>query len=333
MPSREKLLEIIRLQTDMAALGLDLGGVMALVVDRALPLMGADGAAVELAEDGDMVYRAASGIAAGQLGLRLKIESSLSGLCVRTGQPFLCADSETDTRADREACRRIGLRSMAVMPLRHRDSTVGVLKVMARAPDAFQAADIRLLELLTGMLGAVLYWATRYDAESLFHKATHDDLTGLPNRALFMDRLRNVLSQQGRQQRPAAVLMIDMDGLKAVNDTYGHRAGDAAIREFGHRLRQSARLSDTVARLGGDEFAVILTPVEPGPGVDSAIHRLSEHIRRPFAVEGQAIDLSGCIGGAVFPEDGAVVDDLLHLADQRMYAVKSRRPGSRAAAP
>lgn len=329
MPTQEQLQDIIRLQTDMAELGLDLGGVMSLVVERAMPLTGADGAAIELEEEGEMVYRAASGIAEGQLGLRLKTDRSLSGLSVRSGAPLLCTDSETDPRADRDACRRVGLRSMAVMPLKHKDAVIGVLKVMARQPDGFSDRQIRLLELLTGMLAATIYWATRYDAESLFHKATHDDMTGLPNRALFMDRLRNVLSQNGRLEKPAAILMVDMDGLKAINDTLGHRAGDLALRELAHRLRAGARLSDTVARLGGDEFAALLTPIEPGTGTETAVTRLLQQIEAPFTVDDTAVPLRASIGAARFPEDGRNLDALLHLADQRMYTVKQSRPNRR----
>lgn len=105
LPSRDQLLAIIRVQTEIARHGLDLAPVMAVVVERALDLVKADGAVIELAEDDEMVYRAVSGIAAGQLGLRLKLASSLSGLCVRSGDIQRCSDTESDSRVDRAACR------------------------------------------------------------------------------------------------------------------------------------------------------------------------------------------------------------------------------------
>ena len=112
-----RLLEVIRMQTEIAKLGMDLGGVMALVAERAQRLTGAFGAAVELAEEDDMVYRAASGAAELHLGMRLKRSSSLSGRCIHEEIALQCDDSDTDPRVDREACRLIGLRSMIVVPL------------------------------------------------------------------------------------------------------------------------------------------------------------------------------------------------------------------------
>ncbi|VVU48632.1 GAF domain-containing protein [Burkholderia anthina] len=131
-PSPATLLRIIATQTEIAKLGLDLGSVMAYVTEQVPHLTGASGAVVEFAEGDDMVYRAASGSAAGMLGLRLRRSGSLSGLCVTRGELLHCTDSETDPRVDRDACRRVGLRSMLVMPLMHADTTVGVLKVMRR---------------------------------------------------------------------------------------------------------------------------------------------------------------------------------------------------------
>lgn len=116
VPTRAQLLNI-RLQTNIAQLGHDLGSVMALVVERTLSLVVSDGAVIELAEGNEMVYRAASGIAAPQLGLRLNLGTSLSGLCVRTGQQLICQDTERDPRVDLQLRRALGIRSMLVVPL------------------------------------------------------------------------------------------------------------------------------------------------------------------------------------------------------------------------
>ena len=195
MPSREKLLEVIAIQTEVARLGLDLGGLMNLVVGRTLNLAHADGAAVEMAEGDDMVYRAAAGMAANSLGLRLKRGASLSGLCVREGRALHCDNTLTDPRTDRAACEKLGLRSMIVVPLRHDGETVGVLKAMSSKVGHFNERHVALLELLSDLVGAAMYFATRYAPGELFHKATHDGLTDLPNRSLFLDRLRASLAQ------------------------------------------------------------------------------------------------------------------------------------------
>ena len=322
MPSSDKLLEIIAIQTEIAKLGLDLGGVMGLVVEKVLPLIGADGAAIELADGADMVYRAASGMAEGQIGLRVKLEHSLSGLCVRTGETLRCADSDIDNRVDREACRAVGLRSMIVMPLLHRGEAVGALKAMSRRPNHFCDNDMRMLQLLSEVVAAAMFFSTKYDTDDLFHRATHDGMTDLANRSLFMDRLRNTVLQSDRDQHPVGVLMIDMDGLKSINDNHGHLAGDAVLVEFANRIRSAARQSDTVARLGGDEFAIILDPVEPTSGVLTAIDRLTKNLTAPFTFEERSYALRASIGAAEFPTDGNDIGTLIDTADQRMYAQK-----------
>lgn len=330
MPSHEQLMQVIKIQTEIAKLGLDLGSVMQYVVEQTLPLTEADGAAIELAEDGEMVYRAASGIAASQLGLRLKIESSISGLCVMTGETLSCVDSETDPRVDRAACQRVGLRSMIVMPLKHKGVTVGVLKAISTRIGKFDEQDMTLLGMLSEVVAAAMYFSVKYDSDNLFIKATHDGMTGLANRALFMDRLRNVVARASREQRPSGLLMIDMDGLKQINDKHGHRIGDAVIIEFSNRLKKAARGTDTAARLGGDEFGVILTPLESADGINSAVQRINAEIAPPFEFETKHYQLRASIGSALMPKDGTEPETLMELADQRMYAAKQAHKSQQA---
>src|SRR6201996_5151221 len=157
------LIEIIQAQTEIAKLGLDLGGVIAFVADRVQHLTDAGGAIVELAEGEDMVYRAAAGMAQHQLGLRLKRQGSMSGLCVEQGEPLQCDDSETDTRVDREACRRVGLRSMVCTPLNHNGTTVGVLKIASPLADAFNDRHVRILGLMSDLIAAAMFHAVQYE--------------------------------------------------------------------------------------------------------------------------------------------------------------------------
>lgn len=306
-------------------MGLDLGGVMQHVVEQALPLIEADGAVIELAEDGEMVYRAASGIAASQLGLRLKVDASLSGLCVQSGETLSCADSEVDPRVDRLACQRMGLRSMIVMPLRHRGTAVGAFKAMSAQPGKFQRGDTNLLEMMSDVISAAMYFSVRYDSDDMLFQATHDSMTGLANRALFMDRLRNAVARTTREQRPCGLLMIDMDGLKQVNDTRGHRLGDAVIVEFARRLKMITRETDTAARIGGDEFGVILLPVDDEQGMEAAIRRIRAAMEAPFVFEDRPYPLQASIGAALMPRDGVDPGKVLEIADQRMYAAKKAR--------
>lgn len=327
MPTRQQLMRVIDIQTEIVKLGLDLGGVMQHIVEQTLPLIDADGAAIELAEDGEMVYRAASGIARNQLGLRLKIDSSLTGLCVMTGETLSCVDSETDARVDREACRQVGLRSMIVMPLKHRGVTVGVLKAMSARPNKFNPRDMTLFGMSSEVVAAAMYFSVKYDSDSLFIKATHDGMTGLANRALFMDRLRSAVARTGRDNNPTGVLMIDLDGLKQINDAHGHRIGDAVIVEFSDRLKKATRSTDTAARLGGDEFGIVLSPLENPEGIEAAMRRIDTEIASPFVFEDRQYQLKASIGSALIPKDGSEPDKVLEVADRRMYAVKQAHKG------
>ena len=323
------LIGIIQAQTEIAKLGLDLGGVITFVAERVQQLTGAGGAIVELAEGDDMVYRAAAGMAHNQLGLRLKRQGSMSGQCVADGEPLRCDDSETDPRVDREACRRVGLRSMVCAPLNHNGNTVGVLKIASPVANAFDERHIQILGLMSELIAAAMFHAVKYETNELYHQATHDALTGLANRALFYDRLRQCVALARRKSSQIGILNLDMDGLKPINDQLGHRAGDAAIRELANRISHGSREADTVARLGGDEFGVILSEVHDRDGAASLAQRISHEIRQPFQFEDRAVPLDASIGMAVFPDDGAEIETLIESADKSMYAVKRTRKNHR----
>lgn len=333
-PSADKLLAVIGIQGEVARLGLDLGAVMQLVAERVLQLAGAEGAALEMAEGDDMVYRAVAGAARRALGLRVPRQGSLAGLCVQRGEVLRCDDAETDERVDREACRRVGLRSMVVVPLTHLGQAVGVIKAMSTQPAHFSDLDVATLGLLADVVGSAMYHAARYTADDLYHRATHDALTDLPNRALFMDRLRGQLAQGDRDGHSGAVLILDMDGLKALNDSRGHRAGDEALIELGRRLSLVARVTDTVARLGGDEFGLLLRPIEGEAGLAAALQRIRSCLQEPpLLLDGEPRpDLGASLGSALFPAEGLVAEDLIDLADRRMYSEKLARRHQRASA-
>ena len=159
---------------------------------------------------------------------------------------------------------------------------------------------------------------------ALEHQALHDALTGLPNRVLARDRLDQAILLSRRQQSRVALLIIDLDHFKEVNDTFGHQAGDQLLRQVGERFTAELRETDTVARLGGDEFAVVLS----GTGVEGAqlvADKLLTRLERPFVVEGQALDVGASIGIAVFPEHADNADSMLRRADIAMYVAKRSR--------
>ena len=324
-PTSKQLLSVIQTQTAIAKLGLDINAVMTLVAEQVQLITHAKGAIVELAEEGDMVYRAVSNGANQFLGLRLKMDSSLSGLCIAQNTTLYCKDSETDERVDREACRRVGLRSMAVVPLIHCDEPIGVLKIYSERINAFKESDINLLTLMSELIAAAMYHASKFGAQELYKLATQDQLTGLANRALFLDCLRQGVEQAKRTQKLLGILIIDMDGLKPINDQYEHRLGDEALKEIGKRIVNITRHDDLVARLGGDEFAVILSSLGDQELAKKVMNRIVEACGLPFVFENVKLTMGASVGLALFPEDGIELNKLIEFADLKMYEHKRSR--------
>jgi diguanylate cyclase (GGDEF)-like protein/PAS domain S-box-containing protein len=160
--------------------------------------------------------------------------------------------------------------------------------------------------------------------ERLRHQAFHDTLTGLANRALFYDRVEHAVARGQRSEEAFAVLFIDLDNFKAINDTVGHGAGDAVLLEVASRLRHAIRPSDTAARLGGDEFAVLLEPVAGGAIAIAVAERIAAGLNRPVEVEGDVWFVSGSVGIAFSEHSGNSVDTILRNADVAMYNAKKR---------
>ena len=152
--------------------------------------------------------------------------------------------------------------------------------------------------------------------------AYHDAMTGLPNRMLFMDRLENALAGARRKPAQAAVVFVDLDRFKYVNDSLGHSAGDTMLEQIATRLRLCVREEDTVARVGGDEFLILLREVADREEAEAAAARLGEEIARSFTIQGRSLSMSCSIGISLYPEDGADGETLIRKADAAMYAAK-----------
>jgi diguanylate cyclase (GGDEF)-like protein/PAS domain S-box-containing protein len=164
------------------------------------------------------------------------------------------------------------------------------------------------------------------------HLAYHDTLTGLPNRAMFEQHLGLALARARRDGTSVAVLFLDLDAFKPVNDTHGHATGDEMLRQVAARLRDGVRETDLVARQGGDEFLVLLADlprgidlVEAEAAVDHVTHRLHEVLADPFLMRVGELTMRASLGHAVFPRDGETEAALLHVADEAMYTRKRDR--------
>lgn len=163
---------------------------------------------------------------------------------------------------------------------------------------------------------------------ALEHRALHDPLTDLPNRSLLHDRLNVALAGARREREVGALLLVDLDGFKQVNDLLGHHAGDVLLQQIASRMRAGLRGSDTVARLGGDEFAVVLPDIGGKPGAMRTAVKLHDSLEKPFDVEGHEIRVSASIGVALFPTHATDADALMRQADAAMYSAKRAGTGS-----
>jgi diguanylate cyclase (GGDEF)-like protein len=159
------------------------------------------------------------------------------------------------------------------------------------------------------------------------HQALHDALTGLPNRALLRERTGQAIAAADRDLVPAALLLLDLNHFKEVNDTLGHHDGDQLLVQVGQRLRAALRAVDTVARLGGDEFAVLLPRIATAEGAAAVAATLQDALQAPFTAAGLRLEVEASIGAAVYPEHGSDPDELLQHADIAMYLAKQTHAG------
>jgi diguanylate cyclase (GGDEF)-like protein/PAS domain S-box-containing protein len=451
------LVRIVELQRLVATADLDLLAVMQLICEQTQQLTRADGACILMLEEGALVYRAASGFVAPNIGCLIPLENTFSGWVHRHGQPAIARDSHADDRFDRTLTRRHEIRSMVGVPLRHGERIAGQLQVLSKRPHSFGDETLHTLELLSVVLAASLSHSAEFEAkraevealgrfatvfesapiglarmdaagriveanpalirmlghseeelagmrfeqcthpedfepgrmlfrelmdgtrdsyqleQRLFrkdggllwaqvtarlarhedgspayaiamveditrrktaeealireaernhHQALHDALTGLANRRLFRDRIGNGIHLASRHSQRAAVMMMDLDRFKEINDSLGHEAGDALLKELGERLLHAVRVSDTVARLGGDEFGILLTGRCEKDEIVTLIHRIRDAVEEPVLLHELPVSMEASIGVAFYPDDGEDVDTLLRHADVAMYAAK-----------
>ncbi len=160
--------------------------------------------------------------------------------------------------------------------------------------------------------------------KQLTHMATHDSLTGLPNRVLFYDRLTTALEDTARTGKRLAVMMLDLDGFKTINDSLGHTGGDRLLMLVSERLRSILRKTDTIARMGGDEFMVLLPHLNVSDHIEIVAQKILDAFARPFMLNEKQIHITTSIGIAVYPDNGECADILIQNADKSMYIAKEQ---------
>ena len=238
-------------------------------------------------------------------------------------EPVIVADIQADPlwAGYQELAGLHGLRSCWSAPiLTHEGTVLGTFAMYSASVRMPTSNDTRMIDLATRIAGIAI--ERRRAEERIGHMAHHDELTGLPNRALLGDRMTQALAQARRSGRPMALLFVDLDGFKFVNDSFGHSVGDALLIAVAARLVATVREGDTVARLGGDEFVMMVLDLEQAEDAVKVVRKILGALSLPLLIDGRTLPLSASIGVSVYPGDGSSGETLLKHADVAMYRAK-----------
>ena len=219
----------------------------------------------------------------------------------------------------------IGHQSMAMVPLVAAGRSVGLIEVTSARRNAFDGRAVELAMMLAGEAAMALENARLYD--EIRHQALHDGLTGLANRVLFRDRVELAVARSRRSGGRIAVLFLDFDDFKALNDTHGHARGDEVLAIAAKRVREVLRPSDTAARHGGDEFAILIEDIVDEADALTVATRLADALRLPMPIGHAEVRIAASIGVAIGIAGRESTDDLLRNADVAMYAAKASSRG------
>lgn len=252
-----------------------------------------------------------------------------TGTAIRTGQTDINQDYQTNPRMLlwRAAALASGYHSSIALPLNSRKHILGALTIYAAEADAFGTEEVKLLEELANDLAyGIEVLRTRIEHAEAERKleflAHHDLLTGLPNRLLLRDRFEQAVAQAERERSGVAVLFLDLDNFKQVNDTLGHTYGDKLLVRVVERLRGCLRDADTISRQGGDEFVILLPNLRDLAVISGIAQQIVEAFTAPFEIDTYSINTTFSIGVSLYPDDGKEFDTLLRNADTALYQAK-----------
>ena len=265
-----------------------------------------------------------------------RLQSELrDGPCVvafSSGAPVAEPDLASATRFPKFAAAAVeaGLAAVFAFPIRHGDQPLGALDLYRDTPGALDEHAMRTAQTLADVAAAYLLNARlreerQHAADVAHHQYLHDNLTGLPNRALLLERLQQAFSRSRRTGAVSAVLFVDLDDFKSVNDRFGHAAGDELLICLAARLASLMRPSDTVARLHGDEFVILCEDLHDPDEAGDIARRIDEALSHPFVLGEGSVSLTASVGVALADRHTHAPEEVLRNADTAMYEAKRKR--------
>ena len=306
-------------------------GILDRLTDRILSVLPVTGAGVMLmGEEADMHFVSASDKTLFQIE-SLQIEWG-EGPCLeayRTGEQVLIPDFRSDQRFPRFGPRALeaGLAAVFSFPMRMDGTRLGAADLYLDKPGRLAPEDAAIGQVLADVAAAYIANArgrveSEQTEEALRYRTLHDPLTGLPNRTLLHDRVAQAITKARRERAVPAVLFIDLDGFKMINDNLGHHAGDQLLVCVAQRLDRTLRDGDTLARLGGDEFIVLCDDLDEAGHAVTVAERIAAELSSPFQLDDDEVAVTASIGMAFATEGSETPDSLIQDADAAMYRAK-----------
>ena len=251
---------------------------------------------------------------------RMKIGRGFAGRAALSGKPVMVSNMSADMRFDPVVLQSEGLQSLCSMPIMAKEKILGVVCVGSRDTRDFRERDVRLLDAIATQIGVAIENAQLY--EKTVEIAFTDELTGLYNRRYLMEQIEREFARALRRRAPLSLIMIDMDGLKTINDRFGHQHGSACLKQLGVIIKRNIRASDVAARLGGDEFMILAPDTDSAEAAEVGERLRGETKSYRVEIDGWEVGMSISVGIASYPVHASDTDELLKQSDNAMYEAK-----------
>ena len=309
---------------------LDLNETFETILESAIELLDAQGGSIMMFRSEDELHTVFSAGSSAARGARVLLGEGISGQVAATREPILIT-GVFDWKHYHLQEGTPQPTSALCVPLFDDEDLIGVLNINSKPGQRFSEGELRATSLFASRAGRAISRAQernkrRQRVENLHHQAMHDPLTGLPNRALLLDRVNNAIARRRAPDRAVVLLFVDLDDFKRVNDSLGHAAGDQILIALAERLRSSVRAGDSVAHFGSDEFAVLLEASDAEEAIGAA-NRILGDLTRPFSLEGRELLFSASIGIAIEHSNDTQADEVVRNAFTALHSAKNKGKG------